>query len=102
MKSLVIHRLAKMDLDQAIAYYEQQRRGLGLDLETEVRAVFSRIREFPKLGSPYKDTEARFCLVHRFPYVIYYVELEESIWIMAVAHGSRRPDYWKRQKVEGN
>jgi hypothetical protein len=27
-------------------------------------------------------------------YTIYYVELDQTIWIAAVAHQKRRPGYW--------
>jgi toxin ParE1/3/4 len=32
--------------------------------------------------------------VRRFPYVVFYLDLEEYIWIAAVAHQRRRPGYW--------
>jgi toxin ParE1/3/4 len=34
-----------------------------------------------------------------FPYQIFYTELEDAIWIAAVAHGRRRPDYWRRRRI---
>jgi plasmid stabilization system protein ParE len=30
-----------------------------------------------------------------FPFLVIYREVEESVLILAVAHGSRRPGYWK-------
>jgi toxin ParE1/3/4 len=51
MKPVVIHHDADDDLDEAIAYYEKQKRGLGLDLETEVRQAIGRIRQEPQRGS---------------------------------------------------
>ena len=53
-----------------------------------------RIQGNPKMYSQYKDTEYRKCLVQGFPYSIFYRELEDCIWIAAVAHQKRRPDYW--------
>jgi hypothetical protein len=32
--------------------------------------------------------------------IAFYAELEEAIWIVAVAHGKRRPDYWRRRRFE--
>jgi hypothetical protein len=29
---------------------------------------------------------------------VYYVELDDAIWIAAVAHQKRRPGYWTRRK----
>jgi len=81
-----------------MAWYEKQRTGLGLDLLGEVQKALGRIEENPSLGPPYKKTDYRFRLLRRFPYVIYYLELDDSIWIAAIAHASRRPDYWRRRR----
>ena len=37
----------------------------------------------------------------RFPYIVFYLELDDTIWVAAVAHTSRRPGYWRdRQPSE--
>jgi toxin ParE1/3/4 len=92
--------MARTELDEAIGYYEQQRAGLGLDLQSEVQQAVRKIQENPQAGSPYKTTEFRHYVVQRFPYVVYYIELEEAIWVMAIAHGKRRPGYWRRRRTE--
>lgn len=33
--------------------------------------------------------------LRRFPFSIVYVALTELIYIVAIAHGSREPGYWK-------
>lgn len=98
MKRILIDRRARGELDKAMAWYEKQRAGLGLDFQKEVEKALAKIQENPLLGSPYKRTDYRFRLVRRFPFVIYYLDLEDSIWIAAFAHGSRRPDYWRRRR----
>ena len=98
MKPVIIDRRARAELDQAIAWYEKQRSGLGLDFHAEVEKALARIEENPAGGSPYKNTDYRFRLVRRFPFVIYYLELDDSVWVAAIAHASRRPDYWRRRR----
>jgi hypothetical protein len=71
MKPVVIHRLARAELDEAMAYYEHQQRGLGLDLQAEIEQAVSLIQANPGLGSPYKATDFRHWVLKRFPYVIY-------------------------------
>lgn len=44
-------------------------------------------------GPSAATTLARF-LLWRFPFTIYYSQKETTITIWAVAHGSRRPEYW--------
>ena len=34
-------------------------------------------------------------LLHRFPFAVVYRELPSAIQVLAVAHGHRRPGYWK-------
>jgi toxin ParE1/3/4 len=100
MKPVVIHSEAKAELDQAIGFYEARKEGLGAELQCEVEDTIAKIQANPALGSPYKSTEIRFFLVHRFPFVVYYTETTEVIWVFAIAHGRQKPGYWRRRKIE--
>ena len=100
MKPMRFHRLATPELAGAVEYYENWRSGLGLDFQDEVEAVVCRVQQNPGIGGHYKDTRFRHCLVRRFPYVVFYQELDSTIWIIAVAHGKRRPGYWSRRRME--
>jgi toxin ParE1/3/4 len=100
VKPVIIHSLARAELDEAVTWHEARRRGLGLALQDAVEAALRIIQENPNYGSPYKRTEFRYWVVRRFKYVIFYMELEDAIWVAAIAHGRRRPDYWRRRKVE--
>ncbi|WP_414515762.1 hypothetical protein [Nostoc sp. PCC 9305] len=55
MKFIVIHTEARKELDDAIAYYEAQKVGLGLDLLFEVEKVILKIQQNPNLGTPTQD-----------------------------------------------
>jgi hypothetical protein len=44
--------------------------------------------------------EFRFFRVRRFPFVVYYAELIDAIWVVAIAHGRRRPNYWRKRRRE--
>ncbi|BAZ69416.1 hypothetical protein NIES4106_41880 [Fischerella sp. NIES-4106] len=100
MKFIVIHTEARKELDAAIAYYEDQKVGLGLDLLSEVEKVLGNIQQNPNLGTLYKIEGVRRYAIKRFPYLIFYIELEEVIWVVAITHGKRKPDYWKKRKIE--
>ena len=100
MKPIVIHQLAQAELDEAMAYYEEQKTGLGRALQTEVERAIERIRQNPEIGGWYKSTEFRHITVRRFPYVLFYMDIEEAIWVTAVAHGKRRPGYWRRRRPD--
>jgi hypothetical protein len=51
--------------------------------------------EAPEQGSPYLYGTRRFILL-RFPYSTVYLSLEVG-HIVAVAHQSRRPGYWRKR-----
>lgn len=95
MKSLVINDEAADELEEAIRYYETKSPGIGLNLAAKVSEAFQRIQLNPQLYPFHKDTNVRKCLVQRFPYTVFYLEFDEHIVIIAVAHQKRRPDYWK-------
>jgi plasmid stabilization system protein ParE len=100
VKPITVHDQAQVEIDEATAWYESERSGLGSEFLTEIERAVGRIRENPVRGVPYKATTFRFLLVRRFPYVIYYTELRDRIWIAAVAHAKRRPGYWRRRKPD--
>lgn len=79
----------------AIAYYEGQRAGLGTSLLKAVEAAVGLIRQNPAMFPARVADDLRKCPVRRFPYAVHYLELDDEVWIAAVAHQSRRPEYWK-------
>jgi len=100
VKFIVIHTEARKELDAAIAYYEAQKVGLGLDLLSEVEKVILKIQQNPNLGTAHKIEGIRRYTLQRFPYLMFYTELEEVIWVIAIAHGKRKPNYWKQRNIE--
>lgn len=100
MKPTIFHDDAQAEFDVAIAYYEEQDKGLGLRFHVEVERAVEIIERHPQIGSPYKSTGFRQYVLGRFPHIIFYLELDDMIWIAAVAHRKRKPDYWKRREIE--
>ena len=96
MKQIIVHSEAELELWYAVDYYEEKLRGLGLDLEEEVQHALADIQEAPEKW-PKRIYGTRFRLLSRFPYAIYYIELPDKIWIVAYAHTSRRPYYWRER-----
>jgi len=100
VKSVIVHTEAIEALDVAVAYYEDQKAGLGLDFLLEVEQALGKIQQNPNLGSVYKVTGLRRHVIQRFPFLVFDAELEDCIWVVAIAHGKRRPDYWRRRQIE--
>ena len=89
---------ASAELDEAAAWYEGRRGGLGTELVDEVRAAVTAIGRGAGAGSPVEGLDApldvRRVRVHRFPYQVVYMTLGEEIVVIAVAHDRRLPAYW--------
>lgn len=94
-----LHAGAIRDLDDAIDWYEAQRPGLGVVFLREVARAFEVIAEYPQMwpvwpGRSSRPRVRRFVL-QRFPYSIAYIAQRQRVLILAVAHGRRRPGYWR-------
>ena len=84
---------AESELDEAIAYYDAQRQGLGNDFLVEVLLTLDRIKAFPTAWPPLSNRTRR-CRTRRFPYGVVYRATENEILVVAVAHLHRKPLYW--------
>jgi len=100
VKPVRVHPQAKAEWDHAIAYYESQIAGLGLEFHTKVEQAIPKIQQAPQTWPPHGVAPFRKYLLERFPYLIFYLERDQDIWIVAVAHAKRRPDYWKKRKPQ--
>jgi toxin ParE1/3/4 len=98
MKPVIFDQEAEAEVRAAIAYYDGQRAGLGNEFRTAVEQAVAQIVQTPKAFSPYSNEGLRKFVMRRFPYNIYYLELDASIWVAAAAHQRRRPGYWAHRK----
>jgi toxin ParE1/3/4 len=99
VKPVVFHPAAQVEVKDAAAHYEAQRQGLGQDFRIEVEAALGRITQSPQIYGV-ELGEFRACPLRRFPYTLFYIDLEDRIWLGAVAHQSRRPGYWAPRKSD--
>ena len=99
-KALRIHELAEDELADAASWYEGKQPGLGTALLELADQAVERIRSGVLPSSPTpgvtKTKNARRVFLRPFPYSIY--ESEDQILIVAFAHSSRRPGYWRSRK----
>ena len=100
MKPVIFHAEAEAELLRAIMHYDRQRAGLGREFQEEVEAAVERVRRDPQTYALQDQAGTRACMVRRFPYTLYYVELDDRIWVAAVAHHRRRLRYWARRRPE--
>ena len=79
-------------------WYESRREHLGLEFFDAVDATIDRIVDLPRSGAPVPgvpmDLPVRRLAVTRFPYQVVYLETQDRIRILAIAHDRRKPGYW--------
>src|SRR5579863_333806 len=93
MKSVAYHRLAANELIGSAEFYERRNPGLGEAFLSTVEVTLAKIQLNPKIGAP-GGMETRSWKTKQFPFRIVYQERPDRIWVVAIAHLSRRPNYW--------
>lgn len=93
---------AEREIERAAKWYSQKRRSLGHDFLDEVQAALEQIGQhpsrYPLVMGIKPGLEIRRYLVGRFPYVVVYEIRPQSIEIISVHHGARRPGFWLRRR----
>ncbi|SMB21163.1 Plasmid stabilization system [Sterolibacterium denitrificans] len=84
---------AAHELSDACDWYEHQQPGLGLRFKRDMRDAVARIARNPTLF-PIELDDVRRYVMARFPYALRHVLRGSEVWIVAVSHQHRRPDYW--------
>jgi toxin ParE1/3/4 len=91
------HSEAETELLEAIAYYENCAPGLGEDFSLEVYSTVRNILSYPHAW-PIVEDDVHRCLTSRFPYGVLYSIESDCVYILAVMHLHRHPDYWKHRR----
>lgn len=91
-----IHHLLEAELEilDAVTFYKERAGDLAMDFYAEFKQAREEIAAFPEfwglVGGGYRRK-----LLERYPYGIIYRVEGEVILIVALAHTSRRPEYWR-------
>jgi len=94
---VVVRPEVRVDPDEAAAWYEGRRAGLGREFVAEVAKIFPALAENPFLNSRrHHIRHIRWRYPERFPYrIIYRVdEAENAVVIVAVLHAARHDRRW--------
>jgi toxin ParE1/3/4 len=98
-KRLHVEDAARDELRAAVTWYEEARPGLGREFFAEIQYTLELIERYPGLGAPVPRVPAERgtrCLpLRRFPYAIVYRQRDTEIQVLAFAHHSRKPGYWR-------
>ena len=82
---------------QAAARWYRERSALAADaFLAELDRAVERIAENPEIYPHYARGTRRY-LLQRFPFYLVYREVVGKLEIVAIAHGRRKPGYWKKR-----
>ncbi len=84
---------AQSEFLDTISEYEEVRAGLGERFKDEVDRCVLSVGDHPEL---YRLRPAGYRRINLrvFPYYLPYIVRGETLWVLAVAHGNRKPHYW--------
>jgi toxin ParE1/3/4 len=90
---------ARDELREARSWYEDAQPGLGDDLLAAVETTIGHILRWPELAPrlliPGSSRQVRRAPLRRFPFGVVYVVIDDTLWVLAIAHTRRRPLYWR-------
>ena len=86
---------AEQDLVEGALFYAREANpGLGRAFISEFERSTALLADQPRLGAIWRGNMRRFPL-RRFPYSVIYYLRESEVRVLAVAHQSRKPGFWR-------
>ena len=95
-RHVTFHPDAEREYLTSLDWYRERSIEAALDFEKEFQHVIARIREAPERWPSYSAACRRY-VFRQFPFSIVYQVFSDEILVVAVAHGHRRPGYWKKR-----
>lgn len=94
MKPYIFHPEAEAEFEDSIDFYDRRQAGRGDDYRAEVEDAVRYARATPTAFALYKGGPARRVIVRRFPFAVYFVDDDPTLFVVAVADQRRQADYW--------
>ena len=94
MKPYILHSQAAEEYAEAISYHARINTELGERFVAEMDELIGEVCRDPER---YREVQVgvRRHFSDVFPYAVFYINQLNRVWIVAVMHMSRRPDYWR-------
>ena len=87
---VVFRRIAQIELDNAVSWYENKRVGVGRGMRIEIEKHLEQIAKQPQRFRRIRG-DVRRAVLRRFPYSIYFLHEIDSIIVLAIFHARRAP-----------
>lgn len=94
---IALHPEADLEFIETSQRYESRVAGLGSRFIDEFEGLKELLCEQPEIGVRLTKTFQR-AVFRKFPFSLIYSIEGSLIWVIVVAHQSRRPDYWRKRQ----
>ena len=93
-KPLSLHPEALAEWKSAVTWYLERNETAAVNFVAELDQAINLIAASPQRWPKGLHGTRKFAL-QRFPFAVVYREKEATVQVLAIAHGHRRPGYWK-------
>jgi toxin ParE1/3/4 len=90
------HPEARLETDAAFDWYRERSTRAAERFYLELEKAHTAIQSSPETWAEYLYGKRRYRL-KRYPYVVVFRVAEHRIEVIAVAHGRRKPGYWRNR-----
>jgi plasmid stabilization system protein ParE len=94
---VIFKSVARFEFDEAVAWYEGERPGLGEEFKLEVKSALQRALANPELFQRVRGRAKKIRLRRFKKYAIYFAVKDDVFSILSVFHGSRNPAELRRR-----
>lgn len=94
-RKIEFHPLAELEIAEAAAFYDARSEALGDHFIALIHAAIEQVRKFPNAAVLIEERVRRKVLTEPFPFSVLYAFTDTVLFVVAVAHHRRHPDYWK-------
>ena len=84
---------AEIEFSESVTYYESKESGLGIRFRDEAEAVVNWIVKNPEIPR-LRPKGYRWVNFPVFQHYVAYIIRGDIIWIVAIVHAHRRPEFW--------
>jgi toxin ParE1/3/4 len=91
-----VHPEAVAEAQAAVQWYREKSPSAADAFLAELDRAAERIAENPGMYPHYVRGTRRY-LLQRFPFYLVYHQVAGKLQIVAIAHGRRKPGYWKKR-----
>jgi toxin ParE1/3/4 len=89
---IIVTAPARLEIAQAVKYYEEQRPSAGVKFWIEFKVLAKRLKNFPEIYPRFGKRGIRKAPMHLYPHSVYYRITGEELRILGVVHGSINPE----------